>query len=535
MTRATACEELAVDVLGPEIDPADLATQSLIGLGGDSILAMRLAALVQERLGVRIPVASLLGDAPLASVLADHATAAAAESAHPDTDPPRSGDGDTPTRAQRGMWINERVTGGAPYNLVFLCFVERGRLDPSVLERVLAATVAHHEGLRTVFRQRSEGIVREVLTAATPEFAAVGSDVPVGDFEEHARQVAADFGGKPFDVSAAPALRFLLLTHPSGRQALVLAAHHMILDGWAVGLLLREMVARYDRLERGAPEPAPGPGVPMRVLLRHEEALRTGGAWDRQAELLSRHLDGVPSVLELPSDRQQPRVHDPAGARTTVDLGPAVSDAVTERAAALGITPFAVLLGAFGLTLGRLTGVSRLLVGVPVIGRGTSELADLIAYATNLVPVRIDIDDDLTAADYLRSVHRSLLVSLDAADLPFEELVSRLGIERSTSSHPLVQVCFGMHDQLVPERIATDSLRVRVEERHGGGSQFDLSVLIGRREPSLSGYAEYSTAVWNEVEAAAFVADLGAAAEQLAAATEPATRLADVRCLPASG
>jgi amino acid adenylation domain-containing protein len=514
-------------VLGPGIDPDDLATHSFIGLGGDSILAMRLAALAQERLGLHLPVSALLGDAPLASVLGE-AVVVAGSATEPE---PRADD--APTRAQRGMWINERMTGGSPYNLVFLCVVEKGQLDPPTLARALALTAARNEGLRTVFRQRDGEVVRAVLAAATPELASVDHDGPEDGFDEHAREVAADFGRQPFDVSAAPALRFLLVSHPGGRQALVLAAHHMMLDGWAVGLLLRQLLARYDALRRGGPDPAPGPGVPMRALLRYEDALRAGGAWDRQAELWSRHLAGVPTVLELPADRQQPRLPDPAGARSTVDLGRSVSAAVADRARALGITPFAVLLGAFGLTLSRLTGVRSLLVGVPVVGRGTSGLADLVAYAGNLVPVRIDVDDEVSAADFLRAVHRSLAVSLDAGQLPFEELVARLGVERPAGAHPLVQVSFGMHDQLVPDRIATDSVQVRVEEGHGGGSQFDLTVLFGRREPSLAGYVEYATAVWSAAEAAAFVAGLAAAAEELSAGA--AGRLENVRCLPASG
>jgi amino acid adenylation domain-containing protein len=532
MTSATPAAELAAAVLGAlpgqAPGPDDLTTRSFVALGGDSILAMRLVALAQEQLGVRIPVASLLGEEAVAAVLA------AAAPGEPSTDKPvRPGprptaDTAAPTRAQRGMWINEKVAGGSPYNLVFVCFVERGEVDPDALRRVLAATTARHEGLRTVFRETGGEVAREVLDAATPQFAAVGCDGSDGGFEDSARLLAAEFGRRPFDVSAAPAVRYLLITHPAGRQAIVLAAHHMMLDGWAVGLLLREIVTGYDRLVRGGPEP--GPGVPVRVLTRQEEELRAAGGWDRDADVLTRHLAGVPRVLELPSDRQ-PRGYDPAGARSTVDLGLSVSGAVTARAAALGITSFAYLLGAFGLTLSRLTGARSLLVGVPVTGRDSSELAELVAYAGNLVPVRVDVDDDRTAADYLRSVQRSLLVSLDAARLPFEELVGRLGLERSAAGHPLVQVCFGMHDQLVPERIRTDSLAVRVEEGHGGGSQFDLSVLLGRRQPVLSGYAEYATAAMTAAEAEAFVADFAAAAEHLATATA----LADVRCLPALG
>jgi amino acid adenylation domain-containing protein len=522
--------ELAADLLGPGIAGADLATHSLIGLGGDSILALRLAGLAEERLGVRLPVTALLGDAPLADVLA----AAVPQTPPAATSAAAAAPRDAASHAQRGMWINERVTGGSPYNLVFTCVVERGRLEPATLERAVAATTARHEGLRTVFRPRDGAVAREVLAGAGPEFAAVGCAGPAGGFEERVRRIAAEHGRRPFDVAAAPALRFLLVTHPAGPQALVLAAHHMTLDGWAVGLLLREIVTRYDALSRdaGAAPAAPvAPAVPLAALLEHEDALRGSGEWDRLAARWSRHLDGVPSVLELPADRPRPPMHDPAGARSSVDLGPAVSAAVASRATALGITPFAVLLGAFGLTVSRFTGVRSLLVGVPVIGRGTSELTELVAYAGNLVPVRVDVDDDLTTADYLRSVHRSLVFGLDAGRLPFEELVTRLGIERPVRSHPLVQVCFGMHDQLVPERISTESVQVRVGEGHGGGSQFDLTVLLGRRSPSLAGYVEHATAVWTAAEAEGFVAAFAAAAGSMAADGP----LADVRCLSAAG
>ena len=521
-----ARDELAVRLLGPGVRPEDLAGHSFIGLGGDSILAMRLAALAQEQLGVRLPVADLLGDAPLASVLAAAPsivdTAAAVGTAAPEVSDV------APSRAQRGMWINERVTGGSPYNLVFLCFVERGRLDPPTLHRAVNATATRHEGLRTVFRQQDGEIVRDVLAAAAPEFRTQDDQGPAAGFEARIRVLAAEFGREPFDVAVTPALRFLIVSHPDGQQALVLAAHHMMLDGWAVGLLLRELFDRYDAVN----VPAPAPGVPMNALVRHEAALRASGVWDRQADVLSDRLSGVPAVLELPSDRPRPQVHDASGRRSNLDLGPALTAAVNARARELGITPFAVLLGAFGLTLSRYTGVRSLLVGVPVVGRGTTELAELVAYAGNLMPVRVDVDDDAGTRDWLRGVQRSLAISLGAGQLPFEELVARLGLERSASSHPLVQVCFGMHDQLVPDRVGTGSVEVRVEEGHGGGSQFDLSLLLGRRDPALAGYVEHATAVWTAAEAAGFVAAFAAAAQGLSG---PDTRLEDVRCLSASG
>lgn len=238
-------------------------------------------------------------------------------------------------------------------------------------------------------------------------------------------------------------------------------------------------------------------------------------AWAQRVELWGTRMEGVPTILELPADRPRPSVQD-TGARIAVALDPATSSSVTEQARALGITPFAFLLGAFGLTLSRWTAARKLLVGVLLTGRGAPDLMDIVACAGNLVPVRIDIDDDASAADFLRSVHGSLLFSIDVGALPFEELVSRLGVDRCPGRHPLVQVCFGPHD---------------------AGSRFDLALMIGRSDPSLAGYAEYATGVWSTAEAEGFVADFQAAAEQLATATSSAARgtlLQQVRCMSAS-
>ena len=110
------------------------------------------------------------------------------------------------------MWLVDHVTAGVPYNLVFLCFVDKGRLEPATLAAAVRETVARHEGLRTVFLERDGEVVREVMAGYVPELASAGYDGPAGGFDEHVRRVAAEFGRRPFDVSAAPALRLLLLS-----------------------------------------------------------------------------------------------------------------------------------------------------------------------------------------------------------------------------------------------------------------------------------------------------------------------------------
>ncbi|MFC9854599.1 amino acid adenylation domain-containing protein [Streptomyces prasinus] len=526
---------LAAEVLEIPDGPDAFGDESFIALGGDSLRAMRLAGVLQERLRLRVPIMELLGDSPLTEVLAAATPAAAETRAAPAT--PSGPDAEQAlTPAQRGMWLIEKVAGGSPYNLVFRCFTQGGRLDPGILGKALAATAARHEGLRVVFREAGDDVVQEVLPVHVPELVEYLHDDPTETFENHVRRHSAELGREPFDLAAAPAYRFAHWTAAESsdeRCALVLTAHHMVLDGFAVGYLLREVFDSYAELKAEADRADEDLGTPLSALRRHQEEARARGVWDEQTEFWKRHLAGVPTVLELPADRQRPTLQDGAGDRLGLDLGRDTTDRVTRQARALGITPYSLLLGAFGLALARRTGSRRLLVGVPLLGRGTPELRRLVAVAGNLVPVVIDVDDDADVADFLRRVHRSLGAAIDAGDLPFEEIVARLGVERSLGCHPLVQVCFGMHDQLVPRELNAGPVRVQVEEGHGGGSQFDLTMLIGHADPSLAGHLEYATGVWHEAEAQVFVSDFLATVKQISAA--PEARLEDVRCISDEG
>ncbi|KAB1933414.1 amino acid adenylation domain-containing protein, partial [Micromonospora sp. ALFpr18c] len=210
-------------------------------------------------------------------------------------------------------------------------------------------------------------------------------------------------------------------------------------------------------------------------------------------------------------------------------LGTEVSPRVAATAGAAGVTPFTVLLGAYALTLGRWTGARSMVIGVSLLGRDTEELTELVAATGNLVPVRVDIDDDLSVTPYLRAVQGSLAKSIDAGALPFEEIVNLLGVERDLGAHPLVQASFGMHDELIPQRITAGDVTVRVEEGHGGGAQFDVSLLFGRSEPTLLGQLEYATSVWQRSEAAAFADDYQAAVAELTG--DVTGVLTDVRCV----
>jgi len=220
------------------------------------------------------------------------------------------------------------------------------------------------------------------------------------------------------------------------------------------------------------------------------------------------HLSGVPTVLDIPSDR--PRSGDTSVRRVPLEPPAGTMNAVRERSAALGVTPSSVLLAAFGLALARLTGADRLLVG--------------IAGAGGLVPVRIDVDDDRPVSAFLRAVQASVTWSLDSAGVAFPEIARQADAADAGPRNRLVQVFSGTHGD------------VTSGSRPGGTPPFDLSLVLGPGQSLSTGHLEYAAALWSEEEARRFALDYVTAVDELAAdAADDDGTLAEVRCISPAG
>ncbi|WP_086841502.1 amino acid adenylation domain-containing protein [Amycolatopsis kentuckyensis] len=233
------------------------------------------------------------------------------------------------------------------------------------------------------------------------------------------------------------------------------------------------------------------------------------GRDEHTAELWARRLAKVPTVLEVPSGQRRPQQALAAGHRQPIELSARTVTLLRELSSTSNVPPSSVLFAAFGLTLARLTGLSTLLVGV-------GDPADP-------VPVRLDIDDDLTPEAFTRRVRESLAWSLDRGGFPLDEVVTRLGVERSGRRHPLVQVFVALPGRPGPR--ATDA-----------GPRFDIAVRLEDTGGSFAGFADCAADLWEEDEARRFFLDCSAAVEELAEALATAgagVTLADIRCISA--
>ncbi|HEY7076991.1 MAG TPA: condensation domain-containing protein [Solirubrobacteraceae bacterium] len=367
--------------------------------------------------------------------------------------------------AQRRLWfLDQLIPGHAMYNLT--ATVQLAALDREALERALAAVVRRHEALRTTFRL-VDGEPRQVVA---PELSVPLRVVAVAD-EEHATRVATEEARRPFDLERGPLLRAMLLETPNS-AFLVLTLHHIVADGWSLGVLYRDLSALYGGAEL--------PGLPVQYAdyaVWQQEWL-AGGVLDEQLAHWRAQLEGL-TELELPSDRPRPASPTFAGARQRLTLAADV-DGLSRRE---GVTPFMTLLAAFLALLSRYSGQDDIAVGTPIANRTRAEIEPLIGFFVNTLVMRADLSGDPTFRELLSRVRDVALDAYANQDLPFERLVAELAPERDAGRNPLVDVMFQLQAAGAEPALATER----------GTSPFDLTCDLWPSGDGYAGHLEYST------------------------------------------
>ena len=412
----------------------------------------------------------------------------------------------------------------------------RGALDAGALQRALAAVVARHEALRTGFELDPERGVVQVVRA--PDEV----DVTLGTGRARADEVPALLGriARPsFDLSAAPLLRATLwrLTDdpeaPDGRSwLLTLCVHHIVVDGWSLGVLVDELTECYAAQVASRPADLP------ELAVNFPEFAAAQHAWpaDEQAARKLAHwrerLDGV-APLELAGDRPRPARPTFQGAAVRIDL-----DAhLVERAARFGrtekATPFMVLLAAYAVVLHRWSAARDLVIGTAVAGRDRPEWEPLIGFFVNTLPLRVPVDGAVSFRELLRAARDSALDAFAHQEVPFPQIVREAGGERSSGRSALVRALFALRN--VPlSRLTLPGVHTETLNLPKSGSDIDLSLEFSPAEQGggLTGWLSYSFDLFDtetaeriaravrQVLAAALAADGDVAVRDLPVMTE---------------
>ncbi len=475
-------------------------------LGGHSLLVTQLASRIRADLGVELPMASVF-EAPTLAALAGRIDALLPEDAEREPAGPAiptiPRDRPLPLSfSQERLWFLDLFQPGSPLYNVPISLRLRGRLDVAALERTFREIVRRHEVLRTGFVSIDGQPVQMVEPEAALEIPATDlSDAPPHWGEARLAELAEEEAQRPFDLAAPPLLRIRLVRMAPDDHALLATIHHIVSDGWSMGVLIREVVSLYTAFSQDQPSPLPELPVQYADYAVWQRGWLQGDALDAELAFWREQLAGAPQALDLPADRTRPPVHGSAGRHLRFTLPKSLVAQIHSLARQEGATLYMALLAAFQAQIHRYTRLTDFLIGSPVANRQRRELEDLIGFFVNTLVLRARVPGDLPVPELLAQVRETTLAAFGRQDLPFEKLVQSTEIARDPSRSPLFQVLFVLQNAPA-QTLALPDLTLEVLEPESGTAKFDLTLSMMETAEGLHGFLEYSTDLFDDATAA---------------------------------
>ncbi len=496
----TLTEELLasiwVEILGVESVRRD---DDFFALGGHSLLATQLMSRVLHIFQVELPVRALF-ECPTLIELANRIDGAQEQygGPHSRTIVPILRQAEPVVSfAQERLWFLDKLEPGNPFYNVSGAFHVTGRLRHDVLVQSLTETVRRHEVLRTNFPVRDGRpipMVHEPDTFPVPIVDLRGLALEQREGEVTRRML--EEAERPFDLAQGRLLRVVCLQVAEDEQALLVTMHHIISDGWSIGLLIREVSGLYDAFVSGGVSPlAP---LPVQYTdYAHWQRQHLAESFDAQVAYWKQQLGGDLPVLDLPCDRPRPAEFRYQGRIVPFVLSAKLSQALRALSQREGVTLFISVLAALKILLFRYTGQADLVVGTPIANRTRTELEGLIGFFVNSLVLRTDLSGSPTVRDVLRRVRETCLEAYAHQDLPFEKLVDVLKPNRDLSRTPLFQVMLAFQNVAVASLKLQDVV-VTPLDMETRTTPFDLVLDVDDSAEELKGFWQYNSDLFDE-------------------------------------
>ncbi|MBG1251485.1 non-ribosomal peptide synthetase [Burkholderia pseudomallei] len=496
----TALLALWRELLGNDAFGVD---DNFFSLGGSSLLAIRINSRVEAMYAVRLPVAALF-DCPTVRALAVlvERLRASRDAAAPDqAGPPieRIDARATPlSGAQYRLWyLHQRDPDSTAYHLPDLLKLA-GPLDAAALRTALAHTLDEHESLRTTFVVEGETPLQVIAARAQPrldghDLSALAPDARDAALDALVRR-ALD---TPFDLARGPLATFALVTLAPDEHLLLSVFHHIVVDGWSVGLFQRSL-ARHYNAARGGRAAEPAADASARALQYRDFAawhrrVLDGGERERQLDYWRAQLDGTLPVLQLPTDFKRPPQASGGGEAFSFAFDDALAARLQAVAQRHHVSMFMLLLAAYAALLARYARQDDLLIGVPALGRTRPEFESVVGFFVNTLVIRVRANPSTTFASLLEHVRATCLDAFDHQDVALEEIAADVNARRERDGTGLFQTMFSYQEADALEPAAFDGLVATSVEPEHRSAKFDLYLATWTHDGRLHGGFEFST------------------------------------------
>lgn len=395
--------------------------------------------------------------------------------------------------AQQRIWFLDQLEPESPLYNIHTGVELSGPLNVPVLQRSIAEILRRHEALRTTFAVIDDRPVQVINKNAIFK-------LPVHDLEEldesqrrlRVSAWAEEDARRRFDLTKGPLLRANLLRLGETEHVLLLTIHHIISDGWSVGVFVRELAALYEAYAAGHASPLRELSIQYADFAGWQRSWLQGERLEEQLSYWSAQLAGAPPLLELPTDRPRPPVQSYRGGHETLLVSESLSRSLKELSRREGSTLFMTLLAAFSTLLYRYSGQRDILVGTPIANRNRAETESLIGFFVNTLIFRTRLSEQMTFRELLGQVREVALEAYAHQDLPFEKLVEELQPERSLSHSPVFQVMLDLQNAPMHD-LELQGLRLTPLPFDSLMAKFDLVLTVGETDGRLSGQLEYNT------------------------------------------
>ncbi|MFN6478154.1 non-ribosomal peptide synthetase [Nostoc sp. DedQUE07] len=394
---------------------------------------------------------------------------------------------------QEQIWLLNQLEPDNPFYNEQAALKLHGQLNVVALEQSLNKIISRHEALRTNFDTINEQPVQVIADSLILSLPIIDlTDLPESEKAIACQQLATAETTRPFALANSPLIRASVLKLTEVEHVLLITIHHIVFDGWSMGVIMRELATIYSALSNNL-----SPELPELPIQYADFAI-----WQRQwlqAEILETQLDywkqllkNAPTLLELPTDRPRPAIQTFRGALYSVELSNQLSQAVANFTRQEGATLFMTLFAAFATLLYRYTGSDDILVGTPIAKRDRLELEGLIGFLVNTLVLRTDLSGNPTFQQLLNRVRQLTLLTSAHPDLPFEELVKALQPQRDLSHTPLFQVMFVLENAPMSE-VEFTGLSVSPLATERTIAKFDLTLFIKNTTSGLATVWQYNT------------------------------------------
>ncbi|MBF0136262.1 MAG: amino acid adenylation domain-containing protein [Magnetococcales bacterium] len=394
--------------------------------------------------------------------------------------------------AQQRLWFLDQLEGASPTYSMPVAWHLHGQLNRQALHQSLQIIVERHEILRSCY-PTVDGVA--MVRMVQDPFVMQQVDLQHLDTSAQTLQVqkvAAADAEHPFNIATGPLFRATLILLRADSHVMLINMHHIISDGWSIGVLLQECGQLYAALAQGETSPLPPLPIQYVDFAAWQRTWLSGDVLTEQLTYWTRQLAGAPALLELPTDYPRPAMQRFQGNLVRFTLTREETTQIQELGQGVGASLFMTLFGAFGALLSRYSQQTDLVIGFPTANRTVREVEGLIGFFVNTLVLRLDLSANPTVEELLQQTRQTALAAYTHQDLPFEKLVDELKVERNLSHSPLFQVMFIFQNKsegkpTLPGLILENLPQELVI------SKFDLTLQIEETSEGLLGTLEYNS------------------------------------------